>query len=492
MSRLWKRERVSQFMKFAQRLAQLRCGHVVELDPSVAATLESSSPRRHPGIIQPKIIRLPESLQKNISNVYREQRIPNLQLQASALANYLKSRKRPVENSDVREAARYYTEKLGYTDTSKLDPEEEKKIATKVKNKLRKHLYHWKPISYDEKMCLVYLAARMAPNYAAIFRVLYEIKRRLPGFQPSSVLDFGSGLGSSVWAVNSLFQESVKEYYCVDVSQAMHNLAERLLWKPQHKGENADDLIIPGIYHRFFLPVSPKTTFDITISNNSLLEIQSHEERMKLLDILWNKTKDFLILIENGSLEGYYTLMEARNMILAKGQNEVSFNPEWCKGEEGYVFAPCSHDVICPRLVKDNFRPCNFEQKYEPLHIPGTKSQVKETERFSYLVLRKGSRPEGTVWPRVISEVLLRARHRVCRLCHTDGNLREVIVTKKKHEKNIYRCVRYTQWGDMLPVSRIESSSSEERKVREQSDDEMKDDSNEDGDTDVELRDEER
>lgn len=63
---------------------------------------------------------------------------------------------------------------------------------------------------------------------------------------------------------------------------------------------------------------------------------------MKLLDILWNKTKDFLILIENGSLEGYYTLMEARNMILAKGQNEGSFDQEWCKGEEGHVFAPVS------------------------------------------------------------------------------------------------------------------------------------------------------
>lgn len=33
-----------------------------------------------------------------------------------------------------------------HSDTRELDQEEEKKIATKVKNKLRKHLYHWKPI----------------------------------------------------------------------------------------------------------------------------------------------------------------------------------------------------------------------------------------------------------------------------------------------------------------------------------------------------------
>lgn len=322
---------------------------------------------------------------------------------------------------------------------------------SKVKRKLRSHLYHWKPITYDENMSLVYLAARMAPNYAVIYRVLQEIQRRIPGYKPTSLLDFGSGLGSSVWAMDAVFPESVKEYYCLDISQAMHNLAGKLLLKPGCTGQEQTDFIISGVYQRFFLPVSPEIKYDVTVSNHSLLEIKSHEERLKIVNILWKKTKDFLILIENGTLEGYFSLMEVRNMILAKGQEEE----EGSDYDVGHVFAPCSHDYICQRLTKDKMRPCNFEQTFEPLNIPGMKKIFKSLEKFSYLVMRKGRTKEGTIWPRVVDPVLLRSRHVICRICHRDGQLRELIITKGKHERDLYRCARYTTWGDMLPVADI-------------------------------------
>lgn len=64
----------------------------------------------------------------------------------------------------------------------------------------------------------------------------------------------------------------------------------------------------------------------------------------------------------------------------------------------------CSHDYICQRLTKDKMRPCNFEQTFEPLNIPGMKKIFKSLERFSYLVMRKGRTKEGKVF--VICNIL--------------------------------------------------------------------------------------
>lgn len=45
-----------------------------------------------------------------------------------------------------------------------------------------------------------YAAARMPGCYAAVARVLDELRLRLPDFAPASMLDFGAGPGTAVWA----------------------------------------------------------------------------------------------------------------------------------------------------------------------------------------------------------------------------------------------------------------------------------------------------
>ena len=45
-----------------------------------------------------------------------------------------------------------------------------------------------------------YAAARMPGCYAAVARVLDELRLRLPDFTPRSMLDFGAGPGTAIWA----------------------------------------------------------------------------------------------------------------------------------------------------------------------------------------------------------------------------------------------------------------------------------------------------
>ncbi|KAF5206902.1 copper ion binding / methyltransferase [Thalictrum thalictroides] len=52
---------------------------------------------------------------------------------------------------------------------------------------------------YRDDQTIAYIASRMPAVYSACYRVLKEVKRRLPGFAPKRVLDFGSGTGSVHW-----------------------------------------------------------------------------------------------------------------------------------------------------------------------------------------------------------------------------------------------------------------------------------------------------
>jgi len=49
-----------------------------------------------------------------------------------------------------------------------------------------------------------YMAARMPACYAAVYKVLEEVSMRLPTFSPESMLDFGAGPGTAIWAAHEV------------------------------------------------------------------------------------------------------------------------------------------------------------------------------------------------------------------------------------------------------------------------------------------------
>ena len=48
------------------------------------------------------------------------------------------------------------------------------------------------------------MAARMPACYAAMYKVLEEVSMRLPTFTPQSMLDFGAGPGTAIWAAHEV------------------------------------------------------------------------------------------------------------------------------------------------------------------------------------------------------------------------------------------------------------------------------------------------
>uniref|UniRef100_UPI00398EE635 ribosome assembly protein METTL17, mitochondrial isoform X2 n=1 Tax=Pristiophorus japonicus TaxID=55135 RepID=UPI00398EE635 len=369
--------------------------------------------RRHPGRSNLGAVRLPEPLSQAARLLLEENPIGRLEDSARELSDFLWSRKRAPEDAELRARAQRLEQRLrGSAEYSRTDPRgqadkqrEEGRLRDRVLAELRRTTYRWKPVSYNTQLSHVYVAARLDGGYAAVTRVLYEIKKRVPEFEPRTLLDFGSGTGTVTWASRGAWGKTLSEYLCVDSSPAMHQSAEFLM----RGGSAADTEQVTGVYFRHFLPVSPKVKFDLVVSAYSLSELPDLSERRRVIETLWRKTEGFLVLIENGTKEGHRMVMEARDIVL-KAEGEES-----C----GHVFAP----------------------------NPGMK-----LEKFSYVILRRGPRAKAESWPRVVQPVLCRPRHIHAHLCCADGTVRHVVITPRKSGRDLYRWARNCCWGDRLPT----------------------------------------
>lgn len=112
--------------------------------------------------------------------------------------------------------------------------------------------YNWQPILYDSYKSWAYLFGRAAKEYAAIRQVFNEIVKRDTEFQPHSFFDFGAGVGTGTWAASEIWRNSLHEYFLVDESRDMNDLAELIL----RDGNENKNITIKNVFYRQFLPAS--------------------------------------------------------------------------------------------------------------------------------------------------------------------------------------------------------------------------------------------
>lgn len=59
-------------------------------------------------------------------------------------------------------------------------------------------------VEYRASEVVGYAAARLPACYAVAHRVFQELSTRLPSFQPQTMLDFGAGPGTAIWAATDV------------------------------------------------------------------------------------------------------------------------------------------------------------------------------------------------------------------------------------------------------------------------------------------------
>ncbi|KAI3862214.1 hypothetical protein MKX03_037384, partial [Papaver bracteatum] len=163
-------------------------------------------------------------------------------------------------------------------------------------------------LKYRDDKTLAYVASRMPAVYSACHRILREVRRRLPGFQPTTVLDFGSGTGSALWALREIWPHSLEKINLVEPSKAMQRAAQSLALGmkdlPLIKSYDSIQALNQNIG-------KSEWEHDLVIASYVLGEIPSLQDRITVVRQLWDLAQDVL-----EHLKGLNIISQMRSHIL--------------------------------------------------------------------------------------------------------------------------------------------------------------------------------
>jgi ribosomal protein RSM22 (predicted rRNA methylase) len=269
---------------------------------------------------------------------------------------------------------------------------------------------------------LAYALARMPATYAAIIASLNAFAEIRPDFAPQNLLDVGAGPGTATWAAAEAFP-SLRDITLLDANSALRTLAlelaagsTRLRELKYRHGEARAALADAG-------------PADLVIASYMIGEV-NQSERSRLVALMWDKTRDTLLIVEPGTPAGYARIIAVRAQLIAAG---------------AHAAAPCPHDGQCPLTAPDW---CHFTQR-----LPRSRAhkQVKgaelpfEDEKFSYLALTRA-------WParrpaRVLAQPAVTKIEVTAKLCTADG----LAAAKVPHRvKADYNNAKRWRWGDAV------------------------------------------
>lgn len=256
--------------------------------------------------------------------------------------------------------------------------------------------------------CLAYLCTRLPATYAAIRRVFEE--RQTP---PGSIVDFGAGLGTSVWAV-----PEATSFHLVEQDPLFQALGQKLTHKQGVTWQQGD-----------LTTLDPLPEGDLYLFSYSLGEIDP-SLYPKFLPRFFEKAKKEIVIIEPGTPTGFERIRTLRTLFLKWG---------------GHLVAPCPHEKACPMEGKNW---CHFAQRLPrtPWH-----RQLKggtlgyEDEKFSYLIVSK--KRCHTTKNRILRTPQKKKGHVIFEVC-TENGIQKKVITKK--EKEFYKNCKKLMWGDII------------------------------------------
>jgi len=274
----------------------------------------------------------------------------------------------------------------------------------------------------SETDALAYALARMPATYAAVTASLNALSDIRPDFAPKSLLDIGAGPGTASWAAAEAFS-TLQDFTLLDANDALRKLALDLVSESfrlrdlnYERGEARNSLI-------------KAKAADLVIASYMIGEI-SAAEQSALATLMWEKTRDTLLVVQPGTPAGYARIIALRERLIADG---------------AHVAAPCPHDDKCPLQTPDW---CHFTQR---LQRSRAHKQVKgaelpyEDEKFAYVALTRSSlaaRPARVLAQPDVSKVEITAK-----LCTPAGH---VLSRTPRRAKADYAIARRWRWGDAV------------------------------------------
>ncbi len=236
-----------------------------------------------------------------------------------------------------------------------------------------------------------------------------------PDFVPRSLLDFGAGPGTALWAARDCWPY-LDAATLIEASAAMRKFGAEFA---PHAG-------VAAIDWRSDAPAS--ATGDLVTVAYVLDELEV-EQRAGLVERLWSLTSGVLLVVEPGTPAGWRRILDARDLLLQQGAN---------------IVAPCPHARACPLGAPDW---CHFSRRVarSRAHLLAKGAEVPwEDEKFSYVAVARNAAALPAA--RVIAPPQAGSGKVELKLCAGDGGVRTNLVTRREGAR--YKQARRLGWGD--------------------------------------------
>ncbi|MGJ5179939.1 small ribosomal subunit Rsm22 family protein [Bradyrhizobium oligotrophicum] len=274
----------------------------------------------------------------------------------------------------------------------------------------------------SEADAVAYATVRMPATYAAVAASLNALMQASPDFAPASLLDVGAGPGTASFAATEAFS-SLASFNAIDANPALRMLALALADETMRLRDLAYTLGPARVQ------LDRAGSADLVIASYMIGEL-TDSERSAVVDALWAKADDTLLIVEPGTPAGYQRIIAARDRLIAAG---------------AHVAAPCPHAAACPLIAPDW---CHFVQRLarSRAHRELKGADVPfEDEKFSFIALARAPvtrRPAA----RVLAPPLLNKVAVTAKLCEADGVARTIDIPRRN--KPAFAAARRWDWGD--------------------------------------------
>jgi ribosomal protein RSM22 (predicted rRNA methylase) len=280
------------------------------------------------------------------------------------------------------------------------------------------------PAVVSEAHRAAYLAVRFPATYAAICRVLAEVKSRAPQDEIGSLLDLGAGPGTALFAAAEQIPQ-LQQATLIESDAGWIAVGKRL-------AEQSESTVVQQAQ---WLKQDLRSGLtcekhDLVMISYTLGELpQAAAEAV--LNKAWKCAGKFLALIEPGTRRGFAAINTARSALLANA---------------AMILAPCPHHFACPMAAAGDW--CHFSQRVERT---SQHRQLKggalgyEDEKFSYLVAAKSAVPSAGA--RIVRHPGKHSGHVKLVLCTAKGQIENRTITRSS--KDAYKCARKADWGGL-------------------------------------------
>jgi ribosomal protein RSM22 (predicted rRNA methylase) len=287
------------------------------------------------------------------------------------------------------------------------------------------------PLPSDEPYsALGYTALVLPATYAQLMGAMHATALRAPSFEPSTMLDLGSGPGTALWA-------AVEHWPTLETIDAWEreplsiDLGKRIAFASEHPAVNNAQwrqIALVGA-----LPAGTPT-YDLIVIGHVLNELAAGA-RDSLVASAWEHCTGLLLIVEPGTSSSFPIVLRARDLLLERGAHTI---------------APCAHDLPCPLPAAAPNDWCHFPQH---LQRPAFQRVAKEASagweeaKFSYAAMARFG-PDTPIYARLIHQPHLSKIGADLTLSASDGTITQSRVLKRN--RPAYKEVSDLRWGDIL------------------------------------------